>query len=226
MATGATVVFSTRAVFPPGRIEGVLDAGGFPAPGTYLWCYAADRAGVPDSTARDFDALGLVDAKGAFRVDGLMPGRYRLWAFADLNSNRSFEPASDVLARVDTVIVLDADHPIASGLAIRVVNPRAPGTVKGTVIDSLPDSAAVVRVLAVSASDSTASALSEVDRDGAWELSLQSGAWWFRGFRDDDRDRVWTPARERASDSVRVVIEPAGEVQGIELRLRGRLRGP
>jgi len=38
--------------FPALRIEGELEPRGFAAAGTYLWCYDAARAGVPDSTAR------------------------------------------------------------------------------------------------------------------------------------------------------------------------------
>ena len=92
-ATGATVVFSTADSFPPGRCSTAASrraASRRRAP----TCGATTTARrVPDSTARDFDALGLADENGRFRVAGLaVPGRYRLWAFADLNGNRSFEP--------------------------------------------------------------------------------------------------------------------------------------
>lgn len=226
METGATVVFSTAATFPPGRIEGEIDARGFSAPGTYLWCYEAHRTGVPDSTARDFDALGLADTDDDFRIDGLkVPGEYKVWAFADLNANRSFEPAIDVLAPVDTVIALTTERPVASGLALRILNPRAPGTIKGTVLDSLPDTSAVVRVLAVATDDSTSRALAEVGRDGAWELSLRGGTWLIRVFRDADRDRD-LDANEVASEAQRVELEPAGEVVDIKLVLPPRPGGP
>ncbi len=68
--------------------------------GCYLWCYDG-RAHAPDSTARDFDALGIVDEDESLPRSSASrcPGRYRLWAFADLNGNRSFEPNADVLPR-------------------------------------------------------------------------------------------------------------------------------
>ena len=66
----------------------------FAAPGTYLWCYPDSVA--PDSTARDFAAVGLADDDGSFRISGLHPGRYRVWAFADLNRNRKYDaPPAD-----------------------------------------------------------------------------------------------------------------------------------
>src|SRR2546430_736913 len=77
---GRTGPFTTSNRFPPGIIEGDVVATGFPAPGTFLWCYPDGRK--PDSTARDFDAVGLAGEGGAFRVTGLaVPGRYRIWAF-------------------------------------------------------------------------------------------------------------------------------------------------
>ena len=69
LAGSATVVFTTADSLPRGMIEGRIEARGFGAPGTYLWGYRAGRE--PDSTARDFDALGIADDDGAFRIVGL-----------------------------------------------------------------------------------------------------------------------------------------------------------
>src|SRR5262249_8926697 len=133
---GRTVVFTTGDSFPPGVIEGRLETKGFAPNNAYIWCYDVARNHQPDSTARDFDAVGLVDPDGAFRVPGLhVPTSYRVWTFADLNNNRSFEPATDLLIPVDTVLALTRESPVATSLHIHVVNPRAPTHVKGTVID-------------------------------------------------------------------------------------------
>ncbi len=223
MTAGASVVFTTGATFRRGRIEGTVTAKGFAAPGTYLWCYDASRTGVPDSTARDFDALGLVDVDGKFRVDGLRtPGRYKLWAFADLNANRSFEPDRDILAPVDTVVALTDSMPVAGPVHLTLVDPRAPASVHGTVIDSLgvATSEGVTRVLAVADRDSTLRALSDVDRDGHFDLSLRAGPWTIRAFRDLDRNRDWEPSREPASAPAHVTVEPAGDVPDVNLVLR------
>ncbi len=223
MVSGASIVFSTAAEFPRGRIEGDLEAKGFSGPGTSLWCYDASRTGVPDSTARDFDALGLVDEKGHFRVDGLaVPGRYRLWAFADLNANRSYEPDRDVLAAIDTTFELTDSAFVAGPFALQMVNRRAPSTVEGTVLDSLRDSLGVTRVLAVSEADSTLRGLSDLDRDGVFQISLMSGVWILRAFQDEDRDGAWQPAREPYGDTLRVVLAPADHLRDLKLLLPRR----
>jgi hypothetical protein len=221
----ATVVFSTGDTMPPGVIEGQVVARGFAASGTYLWCYDADTGKAPDSTARDFDAVGLADHDGFFRVIGLgAPGRYRLWVFADLNNNRSFEPNADILAPVDTVFALEATSPVASGFAVTVVNPRAPGKVRGTVLDSLQIERGVLAVMGVAADDSTHRVLGTVDNEAKFELSLPAGTWWVRAWRDLDRNREWQRDREPASEPRSVEVRPAAEIEGVALTLE-RPRG-
>jgi methionine-rich copper-binding protein CopC len=222
MTSGATVVFSTAPTFPRGRIEGDLEAQGFEASGTYVWCYDAARTGVPDSTGRDFDAIGIVDAIRHFRVDGLaVPGRYRMWVFADLNANRSFEPVQDILTAVDTVVALTDSSPVAHIGRVTVVNPRSPGSVTGTVIDSLRDTTAVIRVIATSVADSTIRDRSDVALGGTFEFSLKAGDWDLRAFLDRDSDKEWRPSREPASPPVRVKVLPAGKITNVRLVLRG-----
>jgi len=221
LAGGAAVVFSTADSFPPGRITGRIDAKGFSAVGTALWCYQ-DRPGhVPDSTARDFDAIGLANVDGDFRIDGLVvPGRYRIWAFADLNANRSFEPETDVLAPADTVFALDSAHPTAGPVRLHLVNPRAPATLSGAVLDTLGDSLGVRRVVAVADSDTTARVMKDVDSKGGFELQLKAGRYRIRAFRDLDKNRLWNPDKEPASDEMFFVVEPAAEVKDLVLVLR------
>jgi len=221
LAGGSAVVFSTADSFPRGRIEGHVEARGFSAGGTALWCYEAAGGRVPDSTARDFDAIGIADGEGDFRVDGLaVPGRYRIWAFADLNGNHSFEPEVDVLAPADTVFTLDPQHPVAGPVRLNVVNPRAPGLLKGAVLDSLGDSLGVTRVVAVADSDTTARVFREADAKGGFELSLRPGTYRVRAFRDLDKNKVWNPEREPASDEMLFVVDPASEVKDLVLVLR------
>jgi len=219
MGSGRTVVFSTADSFPPGVLEGKIEARGFQAEGTYLWCYRGGRA--PDSTARDFDALGLADATGRFRIPGLpVPGSYRLWAFADLNNNRSFEPDKDVLAPADTTIELTAAVPVASHLAIRVVDPRAPAHVRGLVTDPAGDTLGVFRVIAVSLEDSTRRVLVDPDGKGTFDLKLAAGRWQLQAWRDEDKNRAWRMDVEPASEIVRFDLEPAQEVADVRLVLK------
>ena len=146
----------------------------------------------PDSTARDFDALGIADRTGASRIEGLtVPGRFRIWAFADLNQNRSFEPDKDLLAPAETLFVLTRESPAADSVRLVVVNPRAPGKVRGTVLDSLGVTEGKIEVVAVSSADSTRRQVVEIGPRNEWEFSsLAPGPWTFRAFRDLD-GHVW-----------------------------------
>lgn len=225
MASGKAVVFTTADAFPAGAIQGSIEARGFPAPGTYLWCYDASTGHVPDSTARDFDAVGLADRLGNFRVAGLaVPGRYRLWGFADLNSNRSYEPSTDVLAPIDTVLSLTLEHPEVRDLKVTLVNPRAPGRVRGTVIDSLSDTLGVLRVLAYTAGDSIHALEFGVDSDGQFDFKLTAGEYRLRAYRDLDRNHYWATDREPASDPTPVTVPPGADVLDVKLMLK-RARG-
>jgi len=227
MVAGATVVFTTGDTLPAGLIEGRLDAKGFAAEGVYLWCYDQARHTTPDSTGRDFDAVGLVDAEGRFRIPALpVPARYRIWAFADQNQNRSFEPERDLLAPIDTTISLTASEPVARNLEFHVVNPRAPASVKGTVLDSLGDKEGTVWVMATADTDTTRIVMATPNDEHRWEMQLDPGGWTLRAFRDLDRNRDWARGRESASDPHHVRAEAAGLIEGIELVLRPPARAP
>lgn len=212
LKAGRAVPFTTAASFPPGRIEGTVQPTGFAAPGTYLWCYPEGKA--PDSTARDFEAVGLAGDGGTFRINGLnVPGRYRLWAFADLNHNHSFEPASDLLVPADTTLALTPGEPVASGLTLRVVNPRAPGEVKGTVLDSLNDNRGQLRLIVESVSDSTHRLLYDLAGGGAYDFKWDPGAYRVRAFRDLDRNKAWKRDEEPASEMVEVHVPPGSTIE-------------
>lgn len=221
---GASVVFTTAERMPPGELAGKIVARGFSATGTYLWCYRRGRE--PDSTARDFDALGIADAEGQFRIVGLdVPAKYRLWAFADLNRNRSYEPPNDLLVAADTTLALDVAEPVARGLELVVVNPRAPGRVRGTVLDSLAIASGNVSVIAVSAADSTRRVEAMMGEQLAFDVSLPAGKWRLRAFRDLDGNRRWQPATEPASDELELSVPPAADIVELQLVLE-RPPGP
>jgi Big-like domain-containing protein len=215
---GASVVFTTAASMPPGALAGKIVARGFSATGTYLWCYRDGRE--PDSTARDFDALGIADAEGEFRIVGLeVPAKYRLWAFADLNRNRSYEPPTDLLVAADTTLALDRAEPMARGLELIVVNPRAPGRVRGTVLDSLAIASGNVAVIAVSP-DSVHRVQATMGEQLAFDVSLAAGMWRLRAFRDLDRDGQWQPTTEPASDELEISVAPAADIVEVQLVLK------
>ncbi|HUK62013.1 MAG TPA: Ig-like domain-containing protein, partial [Dongiaceae bacterium] len=214
MTSGRAVVFTTADSMNPGVLGGKLEARGFKPQQTYLWCYDQAKGHRPDSTARDFDAVGLADVDGRFRVVGLaVPGQYRLWAFVDLNGNRSFEPGTDVLAPVDTTLTLTRAEPVLDGLQLRVVNPRAPAFVTGTVLDTLTGVPGDPLVIATCASDTTLRPRVEPVTSGAFRLELPGGTWRVRAFRDADRDRRYRPGVEAASEEIEMPLEAAAEVK-------------
>ncbi len=212
------VVFTTASQFPPGVIEGRIDAVGFKAPGTTLWCYRDGHQ--PDSTARDFDALGVADAAGRFRIAGLtVPGKWQVWGFADLNRNRSFEPETDLLVASDTLLTLTADAPTASDVRLKMTNPRAPGRFAGVVADSLGDSTGVLRLVSIAQSDTTRRLLYEVGENGQFDFQWAPDTYRVRAFRDLDKNKAWKRDTEPASLEYLIKIEPGGELTGFELLL-------
>ena len=227
MTAGRAVVFTTADSMNPGVLGGKLEARGFKPQQTYLWCYDQAKGHKPDSTARDFDAVGLADVDGRFRVVGLpVPGQYRLWAFVDLNGNHSFEPGTDVLAPVDTTLELTRAQPVMDGLQLRVVNPRAPAIVTGTVLDTLSGVTGDPLVVAVCVSDTTLRPRIEPINSGSFRLELPGGTWRVRAFRDTDRDRRCEPASEAASDEIELPVEPAAEIKDVSFVLVRPVRRP
>lgn len=214
---GRTVAFTTAERFPPGTIEGKVQAIGFAAPGTYLWCYPDSI--TPDSTARDFAAVGLADDDGSFRISGLHPGRYRVWAFADLNRNRSFEPGSDVLAPAETTLTVTPEVPVAAGLLLKVVNPKAPGRFQGAIQDSVSGDPGQLRLIVTSERDTTRKLLYDVPERGGFDFKFDPGIYFVRAFRDLDRNKAWKRDTEPASSEIRITITPGGVLENVVFRL-------
>jgi len=226
MPGGSSFVFTTGAQMAPGSISGTIEGVGFLTEGTYVWCYDANGPG-PDSTARDFDAIGLTRSDGRFRVLGLaVPGSYRVWIFADLNGNRSFEPQADILVPVDTTFALTAEAPEASGLRLKVTNPRATGKVKGTVRDTLGITQGDLLVSAIPANDTTQVLITQAGARGVYELALIPDYYRLQAFRDLDKNRKYDPVREPASKPIQVTVTPAANLQDIDLVLLPLGRGP
>ena len=214
-----TIVFTTAPAFPPGGLEGRIDAVGFKPGGTTLWCYRDGR--LPDSTARDFDALGVADPAGNFRVSGLtVPGKWRIWGFADLNHNRSFEPATDLLVEADTLIELTADQPVARGIRLRMLDPHAPGHVVGSVIDSLGETKGRLRIYAIGVADTTRRLAFDVPEGGTFDIALEAGNYRVRAFHDLDDNRAWAHDTEPASAEYIVDVKPGGEPADLVLVLQ------
>jgi len=219
------VHFTTGTAFGPGGIEGRVDGRGVTPEGVYLWAYREDRGRAPDSTALDMDALARARAGGLFRFVGLeVPGTYRLYTFVDRSRNRTFEPAADLLARSESLVVLTADAPVARDIRVMAVDPEALAQVEGAVLDSLSPGTAPLRVEVrgipldpVAAVDRAPVIILDV-REGRFAGNLRAGRWRLTGFRDRDDDRVLAPSEPR-SQTVEIDLEPAGRAADLTLVL-------
>jgi hypothetical protein len=120
---------------------------------------------------------------------------------------------------VDTVFTLAAATPAARGFAVTVVNPRSPGRVRGTVLDSLHIERGALAVMAVAADDSLRQVVGTVDPESRYELSLPRGVWFVRAWRDLDRSRTWQRETEPASAPRRVEVQPTAEILDADLAL-------
>jgi protocatechuate 3,4-dioxygenase beta subunit len=81
-----------------GTIRGkVLDPEGKPLPGATVWARGAK--------SREEQARGATDAEGAFSLEGLAPGSYRLYASADAGNLAPVEPEAAVAAGAADAVV-------------------------------------------------------------------------------------------------------------------------
>jgi hypothetical protein len=206
--------FTTAPAFDPGAIEGRIEGRGVTPDGVFVWAYREDLGRAPDSTALDMDGLAQGRDGGRFRLLGLaVPGTYRLWAFVDRNRNRTFEPASDLLVRSDSLVALAGGSPQAADVRLVAVDPEALARVEGAVVDSLAPGTAALRVEARAiprtgeASDrAPVIAIDVADRRFAG--SLRAGRWRLTAWRDLDDDRTLSAAEPRSAP-VEIDLGPA-----------------
>jgi hypothetical protein len=222
-----TLPFTTGAAFPPGRLGGRVEGRGHTGDGVFVWAYREDLGHAPDSTARDFDALAIGGPGGQFVLPGLpVPSRWRLYAFHDANRTLSFEPDVDHLTRQDSVVVLTAEAPAADSLVIWSVDPAAPATVSGTVVDSLVPPGTQVRVLAERVGAEAAGSPrggraarsgSVAVEGGTFRLSLEAGRYRLRVYLDLNRNARFDSPAEPASEPVEIDAKAGDVLSGIEL---------
>jgi hypothetical protein len=109
---------------------------------------------------------------------------------------------------------------VASRLLLTVTNPRAPGRLKGAVIDSLGDSLGIVRVMAVADTDSTRRVVTDVDAKSGFDFQVPPGRWRLMAFRDLDKNKQWRSDTEPGSGSLPIDVEPAAVIDNLVLVLR------
>jgi hypothetical protein len=110
-----SLTFSTGEAIDSMRVGGyLLNAENLePITGAYVGLYP-DSVWVNDSTVisadsafrtRQMPRAGKSDAYGAFTINGVAPGRYRIFALTDGNSNYRYDLFTEDIAYLDTLIV-------------------------------------------------------------------------------------------------------------------------
>jgi hypothetical protein len=146
MAAPYLFVFSTGDSLDRGRIEGRLLATGQAAHGTFIWAIDVDKVpAAPDTVLPDY--IGQAGSDSTFVLIGLKAGRrYRVMAHFDPNRDREFDAENEFLAAYPDTLWLDPGNPVATSVAIDYRDPRAPGSIAGTVVDSTGATADSIRV--------------------------------------------------------------------------------
>jgi hypothetical protein len=221
------IPFTTGAALPPGRIRGRIEARGHRPVGVFVWAYREDLGHAPDSTARDFDALGVGDGAGEYDLVGLpVPSRWRLVAFHDANRTLSFEPGVDHLTALDSTVALTDSAAVAEDVGLLSLDPAAPATVTGTVADTLAPSGAALRVLAeqieiLTGKPVTAGGQPAVGsvavQDGGFNLSLPAGRYLLRCYLDLNRNARFDAGTEPVSEPLDIKVRPGDQVTGLSL---------
>ena len=219
MRPGQTVVFTHRRHVPAGTDRGQDRGAGLQRGGDLpVGATTRARTGVPDSTARDFDAIG---ARRRARASSAIAGARRAGDAIGCGrsptstSNRSFEPDDDLLAPADTTLALTAERPVARGpRASGRDQPARPGRSRGTVLDSLARRRGRGPGDRRRRERHDARGRRSVERPrGQFEMQLEPGTLDVRAFRDLDGNRAWAARRrEPASDACSPIqsSRPAG----------------
>ncbi len=154
-------VFSTGDSLDRGRIEGRLVAKNQRAQGTMVWAMDVERAAArPDTMLPDYVTQAGQDSSFVF-IGLATDRRYRVMAHFDANNDREFDRDSEFLAAYPDTIWIDPAAPTVADAVIDFRNPRAPGSIAGSVIDSTglaprAAAAAPAETLAVAVSDTMA----------------------------------------------------------------------
>jgi hypothetical protein len=230
LSPARALIFTTGTSFAHGAITGHIEGrGGHYGDGVFVWGYRADLGHAPDSTSRDFDALAVGGSGGRFELLGLpVPSKWRLYAFYDANHTQSFEPGIDLLNPLDSTITLTAESPRADSIRIVSVDPNAPATAQGAVVDSAGTVVADKQgksdpklKIWVEPLDSVVTrkgmTSSVAVTGGAFRFTLPPGRYRLRAYLDADLNNVYDKAREAAGDPKEVTAEPASFVSDIRL---------
>lgn len=133
--------FSTAATLDPGTASGKLHGGRFKPNGLFLYVWPWE-AGPPDTTESYYPPdpirFGQTNSDGTFSIDFLPTETpLRICAFYDRDKDGSFQPLPDRWACVEDPVVIPDSTAVLPDIDIFLAESEEPGTIEGTVVDSL-----------------------------------------------------------------------------------------
>lgn len=113
LAASQTLSFSTGAFLDTGRIGGrACDQTGQRLPaGASIFAYRMDDTAAADPLKDDPTYVTQTAADGAFKLQNLKTGRYRLFCVTDQNGNLRFDPGREMIALPASEAVLSGSSP-------------------------------------------------------------------------------------------------------------------
>jgi len=176
------------------RIEGTITLKHAPVSKAIARCYRV-VGGDTIRVERDRpDREATADREGRFVLRHLPSGggRFLVMGFLDRNTNGVFDPDTDpALVYPDTIVILPG-NPVVKDVALVLLDPGDPGSVKGIVTNESGSDSARVMVAMFASADSSRTAYRAVcDSTGAYEVrNVKPGAYILRAFVDVHRDSL------------------------------------
>ncbi len=214
-------VFSTGDSIERGEISGVVTAKTLPAPGTPVWAFDSVRTPSPDFTNDEPVYVSQAGSTGEFRLLGLRPGTYLLYAFKDRDANRAFDEGTDFASPAPAPVRVTSENPVVADVKIALVDPKEPGGVRGTVLHCFAADSVVIAVTAVSVTDTSSVFSSTAGKDSTFSIGdMPAGRYTVSCFVDLNRDGVRDGAGEVECVEPHVVqVTPGEVVTGVKLEL-------
>lgn len=229
----------TRAVAPPAGGAPTGGGGGAPqppgmppsvgsaapriasGPRAWIWVYRVTGDSLPDPAEANPDYRTEATPELGFRIEGVAPGDYRLFAVQDVDRRGTFSRSQDYATLHPDTLRVDPGNPVHDALRVFLINPKDPGSIAGRL--SAADTASGVDTLqwgvlvsAAPAKDDTSTAwpplrvayTGRVESKGGFLVTgIAAGRWLIAGFADLNRDGRWA-GDEPLGAPLPVEIEP------------------
>ncbi len=214
-------VFSTGDSIWPGRVSGKVNQVGMSGPGgiargqVLVALYPGDADTVPVPGTVPPTAITEALGDGSYFMNGLPVDGRRRWLIAmlDLNGNREISGSGEFASASPESLVLSPEHP-DTVVALRLVNPSAPGEVSGSFTRAAEDTLDLWAALFEVGADSTArpEVQARVDSTGNFSATrVPPGEYRLRAYCDANRNGRRDPEEPWTVYNVGVTVEPASK---------------